>query len=605
LRARTLALAAHVLMCLGFVLLVARLFGIQVLSHAEYSAKARRQVLTVDRSPGLRGQIYDRWGELLAASTTASRLMAHPSRLGRGTDLDEGLAGTRAAWQLITRELAPLVSVDPEVLEERLTLDPRCVTLVKGVDPSVADAIREWIVREGIQGLRFDGDEIRTYPHGSLGAHVVGFVGYSNEGLSGLEHRYDDLLSGQPGRVPYERDAGGRLIHAFLGEGEPPRRGADLRLTLDLAIQSGLEDALDDIVREHSPEGLAGIVLDPRTGAVLALANRPTFDCSTPFSSGKEARGNRCLTHPYEPGSTIKPFVVSVALESGEARMTDEVDCGPGWAVFGSRTVRDVKPHRLLDVSQILVRSSNVGMSRLAQRVGCPRMRAGLHRMGLGDRMGIDLGGESRGLLRNLCDWRDNWTLVSVSFGYELTVTPLQIATLYGAIANDGVRMTPYLVEEVISPGSRSSEPPRKSRHVVEGQRIMEESTAIALRGVLRRVVAEAGGTGRRADVPGFEVAGKSGTAQRYRNGVKDGYNASFVGFAPWSSPEVVVVIVAYGVHGEHYYGGTIIAPAVRKTLECVRARLEMIHGKAILDPSDLHDGDRGTDRSPVFARAD
>ncbi len=590
LRSRSLAVFAYLMFCGIFVLLIARLFHIQITDHDDLVAKARDQFSRVEELVGSRGRILDSSGEMLAFSVSAPRLMAHPHLIGDSSD-----------HRLLAQQLSGMLGVPSSVLLQRLSLDYRCVTLKTKVFPlESVDRIQDWIDQNKIKGLRFEKDEWRVNPHGSLAAHAIGFVGDDNQGLGGIELEYDEILAGKVGRVSFQRDGKANRINSANSSDLGPKNGCDLVLTLDPAIQNGLEEALNDLVKQYRPDAAVGIVMAPKTGAILALSNRPTFDLLAPGKAKPSQRRNRAVTDPYEPGSTIKPFVLKAALEGGFVGLSDTIDCGSsGKYRFGSRVVTDVHAHGRLTVPNVVVKSSNIGMAHIGLKVGCAQMFDEFRKMTIGDRSRVDLPGEARVLLTPRKKWTPNYTLVSVSFGYEIAFTPMKLASLYCGIANGGWMMPPHIVQEVLPPaGSDLSDvvyAGLEGANRPEGKRIMKYETARTLTSILRSVVVD--GTGKNAQVSGFSVAGKSGTAQRWVDGRRDGHNSSFVAFAPAEDPEVLVLVVAYGPKGS-YYGGTVAAPAVKKTLECARARLEIIRDFGILDPTVSAIGDRTGNRT-------
>ena len=410
--------------------------------------------------------------------------------------------------------------------------------------------------------------ERRIYPQGSLAASLLGFADVDARGLEGVEHTYDQYLHGKAARILGERDG---LQRTIFVDGSLRRPDAlQVRLTLDAKLQYLAERELGRAVQTSRARAGTVLILDPRTFAILALAQVPTFDPNTPGDSAPAARRNRAISDCYEPGSTLKALLVAAALDSEQVRLQDRIFCEYGGYRVGRHTIHDVHPYGDLSVSQILIKSSNIGAAKIGQRLGKERYYQYLQGFGFGQLTGIDLPGESAGILPALQNWSPI-KLVTASFGQGVAVTPLQLASAYAVLANDGVLMRPYLVSEVLNVKGDVvyANSPTRLRQVIRPE------TAQQMLALLEHVV-EPGGTGWRAQIEGFRVAGKTGTSQKVdpRGGYSaKGRIASFVGIVPADRPQLVVLVVI-DEPGTAVYGGTVAAPVFRTIARQALAQL-------------------------------
>lgn len=509
--------------------------------------RAKRQhERTVELAPR-RGAIVDREGRPLAVTTNVESVFAIPS------DIENPRA--------VARELAPLVKMPAAELARRLSERERdFVWVARRVSDSTARAVRE----TALPGVRLLKESARRYPEGSLAASVVGYVGTDSQGLGGLESRWDEEVRGQPARVTVLRDAVQRSYAIQPGApGGAGRRttdeveGASLRLTLHAGLQHAAERALESIRAETGARTASAVVLDSRTGEILAMASVPGFDPNSWADTTAEQRRCRPVADAFEPGSTFKVITAAAAIEAGTLGPDDVVNCGGGSLTIGRKTIREHgrAAWAALPLIDVLAHSSNVGAAYIGLGLGRANFHRAVRAFGFGSRSGVDLEGENAGLLRDPSAW-SALSLPSISFGQEIGVNALQLARAFAAVANGGVLPTPYLVAEVARPGSdplRRSPPP--------GPRVLSEETSREMRRLLVRVV-EAG-TGRKAAVPGFTVAGKTGTAQKAIPGAgysPDRYVASFYGFLPAERPRVVIGVLVDEPRGRTY-GGDVAAP--------------------------------------------
>lgn len=508
---------------------------------------ARQQAREVIQRPQ-RGEIRDRNAEPLAITRDSLDIWARPALVPSDPEL--------------LALLARAIGVPAATLQRRIGRVRPFVWLRRGAPLRVEDDLR----RLGVPGVGWDMNRSRQYPHGPLAAQVVGFVNIDGRGLEGLERSLDGLLRGRAETVQMVRDARGRSVE--VGDdvpGDPAlRQGAHVTLTLDAYLQELAEQELEAVLRRFRAKAATAVVMDPRSGEVLAMANVPRFDPNRFWKSSPAERRNRAITDVYEPGSTMKGILAAAALEAGVVRPGERIDCGHGAYRVGGRTIHDHEPHGLLSFVDVVRYSSNIGSAKVAQRLGVRRYAAALRRFGFGRPTGIELPGEVSGLIRPEKSWKPI-DLVTAAYGQGLAVTPLQMARAYAVIANGGRQVLPHVVREVSdAEGSllyRFQSPPL--------ERVLSAATAAAVRDMLVAAVEE--GTGRAAAIPGIAVAGKTGTAQKVdhatgRYSARD-YVASFVGFAPANDPRVVVLVVVDSPRGSHY-GGVVAAPVFRRITE-------------------------------------
>jgi len=431
-----------------------------------------------------------------------------------------------------------------------------------------------------LPGIRLIKEAKRYYPNGSLAAHVLGFVGLDGIGLAGIEQVYNEKITGEPGKLFVEKDS---LGAAYQSSEIPAQAGQTIVLTIDQAIQYHAEAALTSAIAQSNAKSGTAIVLDPKTGEILALANAPTFDPNDVSAATPAARSNWALQNIYEPGSTFKIVAFSAAIEKGLAKPDDHIDCQMGSITVAKRVVHDHTPFGDLTISDALAKSSNVAAIKLGIRVGDPAMYDYIRSFGFGTRTGIELPGETAGLLRPVARWQPS-SIGSIAIGQEIGVTPLQMAAAFGAVANDGVRVAPHLVREIRSASGASI-----SRTTPERRPVISKETASALRGMLEGVTIN--GTAKLAQLDGYTAAGKTGTAQKI-DPVTKTYSttkhvASFVGFAPVNNPAVVIVVVIDEPSGA-YHGGDVAAPVFRDIAERILPEMGVAPDTDFKNPVEL-----------------
>lgn len=518
------------------VVLLGRGFQVQVLDGARWSERAAEQHRRRQTLPAPRGTIYDRDGVPLAASHEAYRVSIAPREL---KDRQEAAKRLRAALGLSAQ--AANRAVHP---------GRRWVVLPGRYDATVKEQL------EGLRGVYFERVLERFYPHGSLALELLGRVSGDQRALGGIELAFDSLLSGRPGTAVVRRDGRGEPIPGALVSVEQPVPGHDIYLTIDYDLQEIADEALRHALEETGASGGDMVIADPGTGEILAAVSRRAAGAQ-PWTA---------VTEPYEPGSTLKPFIVAALLEEGLATFDDSVYAEQGRYVDGGRTISDVHAYGWLTLREALRHSSNIAMAKMAQRLDPEEQYGYLRDFGFGSPTGVSYPSESGGLLRRPGQWT-GYSQASLAMGYEISVTPLQMVMAYGALANGGVLMEPRLVREVRSRDGRvrAEYEPRAVRRVVSAD------VARAVAAALAEVVEE--GTGQQASLETFAVAGKTGTARRVVGGryERGAYTASFAGFFPAEDPQLVFLVKLDRPRGE-YYGGLAAAPVTRATLAAALA---------------------------------
>jgi cell division protein FtsI (penicillin-binding protein 3) len=496
-------------------------------------ARALQQQVEDMVVPARRGTILDRHGMELAVSEDAVTVFAHPFLIHNPAR--------------VSARLAPLLGIPADDLLKKLSdRDSTFVYLRHKMDASLGHKIEQL----GIAGIDSVVEPKRTYPQGYLASQVLGIVGDANTGLAGLEYSQEDTLGGDDGRRRVVKDALGQPVS--LVETERAESGDDIKLTLDAAIQERVEAVLGEVGETYQPAGATAVVMDPRSGAILALANWPRVDANDPGSAPEYARQDRAIQFNYEPGSTFKAFTIAGALQ--EKLITpDTMLQVPMELQVADRTIGEAheEGNGPLTVAQILARSSNVGSAMIGLKLGPTRFDRWVRSFGFSKPTGVDLPGEQRGIVLDPKHYSGS-SLGNMSIGQGLSVTPIQMAAGYTAIADGGIRHEPYIVA-----GDR--EP---------GRRVVSRKTADEVSKMLEGVLA-AGGTATEASVPGYTLAGKTGTAEKPENGTysKTDFVASFIGYAPARHPRLLVSVMVDEPRGD-IYGGTVAAPAFERIME-------------------------------------
>jgi cell division protein FtsI (penicillin-binding protein 3) len=512
----------------------------------------QQQHRRVELAP-VRGPIVDRAGEALALTVDAESLYAHPRALRREADKMVALA---AALGVSAREVRRKAAAKASFVWLKRLAEPRELEAVEAL---------------GSLGVGVLPERRRVYPRGQLAVHVLGFSGIDAQGLEGIERFYDELIRPPAHVVEVGCDAHGRGLVTNPIDPQDAPVGARVELTIDAALQTVVERELVEGVRAARAAAGTVVVLDTETGAVLAIANVPTFDPNNVAAAVPGARRNRAVTDVYEPGSTFKAILTAAALDLG-ATPDDRVFCEAGHYRVGRRTVHDHHPYGWLSLAEVVQYSSNIGTTKIAQTIGDRRFHAYVRAFGFGEKTGIDAPGEVPGIVRAVETWKAI-DLATASFGQGLAVTPLQMARAFAAIANGGRLMRPFLVQRVV--GADGTVVMEQKPELV--RRVITQDTAAHLTAMLRRVVELEGGTGRRAQLPGVAVAGKTGTSQKV-DPATGRYSptarvASFVGFVPADAPRVAVAVVIDEPQGSPY-GGVVAAPIFREIAGAIVGRM-------------------------------
>jgi cell division protein FtsI (penicillin-binding protein 3) len=533
---------------MGFALLflaalLARAFFVQVIAAPELQDKAESQHVRTVQLDAPRGTVYDRDGEQLAVSQTMASVYANPNRIEDPAT--------------VARQLAPILGRPEEELVAKLSEDSYSECLARKISKAAGNKVEElelpdvWVVAE----------DKRVYPKGALAPQLLGFVGTDNEGLAGIEYQYEGVLSGTPGTMEVVSDlSGNRLATVSVEEAVP---GESITLTIDEDIQFETEKVLSAVVEQFEAKRACAVVLAPDTGEILAMANTPVFDTND-FSSVEEPdRRNMVVNDQYEPGSTFKMVVTAAALEEGLVTPETTFTLGREIQVY-DRVVHEshaesVPKTRELTVTQILAQSSNVGAVQLGLEVGKTRLVDMIGRFGFTEKLGVDFPGEAAGQMLTAEKWSGT-TIANVPIGQGIAASPLQLAAAYAAVANDGQLVQPHLVSDSIQPWKRQ---------------VVSPLVAAELRDMLLVTVED--GTGKQAQVRGYQVAGKTGTAQKVKedgSGYEvDRYIASFVGMVPAEAPRLVILVMVDEPATQHL-GAYVAAPAFAKiadfSLKCL-----------------------------------
>lgn len=537
-----------------FLTIIGRAFYLQILQHEELIKKADRQHQhRVDLTPA-RGSILDRNGTPLAESIHMDSCYAEPKRI---KDVD----GTATV-------LAPLLGMPKQELVAKLSLNKSFTWLVRWVPPDTATRIKNM----KLTGIGFAPESKRFYPNIETAAHVIGFTGRDPNGLEGIEKKYDSTILGNTGYMITERDALGRNIAIKSTVVKDSSPGNSVVLTLDKTIQFITEKELAKAVNGSNAKGGMALVMEADTGKVLAMANYPTFNPNSYSRYSLNELRNRVVADSFEPGSTFKVFTIAAALDAGVIKANDVYNCENGNYRIINRVIHDDHPHSSLSISEIIKYSSNIGSAKIGFKMGEERMSAYLRNFGFGGRTGIDLPGEASGYLKR------NWykiDLATISFGQGVSLSTVQLASALSAIANGGTLMKPYLVERILDDSGREVQ--RFEPQVV--RRVVSPETASKMTKMMETVTGE-GGTGTKAAVDGYRVAGKTGTAQKV-DPVTRTYSptkriGSFVGFVPADKPKLTIVVIIDEPQGIKY-GGVVAAPAFREIAQNTLAYLKIV----------------------------
>lgn len=530
-----------------FIALISRAFQLQVLSGQKLRKLATRQHTTVLQLPPERGIIYDRNGEKLAISIMADSVCADPSKI-----IDPAAT---------SRQIAEILDLNNEAVYKKIATPKSFCWLARRISPEQAALV----ANANIEGIFLVKEPKRFYPNGELAAHLLGFVGLDASGLEGLESKYDDSLRGKSEKLAWARDAKGKKLFLRVEKSEDQKdENTNLVLTIDNRIQYLVETRLKEAVLDKGAKGGLAIVMDPKTGEILALANQLGFNPNNIEGLSPERWRNRAITDFFDPGSTFKPFLVAGALEEKVIRETDKFFCENGNYKIADRVIHEAnrKRHGTLTVREILKYSSNIGSAKIAQKMGKEKFYGYIQNFGFGARTGIDLPGESAGLVRPVKDWVSVDTAM-IAFGQGISVTAIQLITAVSAIANNGVLMKPYVVRGIADKDNRLI----KLYTPTVVRRVVSPEVAKRLSHMLTDVVGSPDGTGKKGSIVNVSVAGKTGTSQKFdfSRGVysSEKVRTSFMGFFPADNPQVAMLVILDEPQRDKW-GGVAAAPVFK-----------------------------------------
>lgn len=541
---RLIVVLASCLAVLGLLWL--RCVWLQLLDVQGYAAMARQQYHASETLRAMRGAIVDQSGRPLAMSVPVPSVYANARQI--------------SAKQVVAQQVASVVGRDAGAIRRRLEKDRGFIWVARQVDP----AIRPALLALQDSGIGMVEELKRVYPHGGLAAHAIGFVNIDHRGLEGLELAFNGMLQGQDGYRATLRDAKGDLVIGPWTSHAAPADGYDMALTIDSVVQQAAEEALDWGVTRFRAQGGSVIVMDPHTGALLAVANRPTFDPNDPGRATADQRRNRAVTDLFEPGSIFKIVTAAALLEEGRIGPEEPIFCEQGsYRTVGRHILHDHRPHGTLSFHDVITLSSNIGTAKAAQRLKPDELYSYIQAFGFGRKTGVEMPGEISGIIAPPARWSGLSPYI-IPIGQEVAVTPIQLAVMTAVVANGGLRVRPYLVDRIQDAAGRVV----WSHAADEPLRILNPETIRVLQDMLTDAIES--GTGQLAKIQGLTVAGKTGTAQKLEpNGrySHSRYIASFVGFGPVPDSRFVIV-VNMDEPRPVYFGGVVAAPMFKRIVE-------------------------------------
>ena len=554
------------LVCAAFIALFSifsfRLIYLQAIKHDEYAGLAAEKHVYKQIIHAERGIILDANNEVLAHNVPVETVVADATLLNN----------QEAIVDLLSIELG----IPSRELTAKLSSGRRYIVIKREVPAGRASALREKLRTGNFRGIYFEHDATRVYPNGSMLCHVIGFTDFDHHGIQGVEASMDEYLHGQDGYRFIEHNRAGQEIVPYRGQERAPRDGYQVHLTVDLGLQNIVENEIDAAMQQYSPQKATIILMRPQTGEILAMANRPHFDLNLRSATKPEQMKNRAIIDMMEPGSTFKIVAAAAALNERKVRPDSSIFCENGLWNFGGSALHDHRAFSYLSVRDILIKSSNIGAAKLALTVGDQKFYEYIRRFGFGERTGVELPGEINGLIRPPQAW-SKISITRIPMGQEIGVTPLQMTIAMATIANGGKLIVPRIVKSITTAEGKtiSSLSPVVLRQVISSETAKEISDA------LRGVVSDAG-TAAAAAVPGFTIAGKTGTAQKVdpRGGYEQGkYVVSFVGYLPAEHPEFVGLVVLDDAHTskpELNYGGLVAGPIFARLAEKAARYLDL-----------------------------
>jgi cell division protein FtsI (penicillin-binding protein 3)/stage V sporulation protein D (sporulation-specific penicillin-binding protein) len=555
-----------VLVCTGFIGLFSvfsfRLIYLQAIKHDEYAGLAaekhvHRQIIHAER-----GLILDAKDEVLAQNVPLQTIVADATHLN----------DRQATVALVSQELG----IASSELAQKLAGERRYIVLKREVPAGTANTLREKLRAQKLRGIYFERDAKRVYPNGSMLCHVIGFTDFDDHGIQGIEASMEEYLRGQDGYRFIEQNRAGQEIVPYRGQERAARDGYQVHLTVDLGLQNIVENEIDAAMAQYSPQKATIILMRPQTGEILAMANRPNFDLNLRSEARPEQMKNRAIIDLMEPGSTFKIVAAAAALNERKVRPDSSIFCENGLWSFGGAALHDHRAFSNLSVREILIKSSNIGAAKLALTVGEEKFYEYIRRFGFGERTGIELPGEINGLIRPPKSW-SKISITRIPMGHEVGVTPLQMTVAMATIANGGKLIMPRIVKSITTSDGNSV----SSLAPVVLRQVIAPETAKEIGEALRGVVSDSG-TAAAAAVPGFVIAGKTGTAQKVdpRGGYEQGkYVVSFAGYLPAEHPEFVGLVVLDDAHTskpELNYGGLVAGPIFSRVAQKAARYLDL-----------------------------
>ncbi len=525
-----------------FTVIGAKAFHLQVYRSPWLAQKASSQYEKFLKSSGNRGTVYDRNLREMAVTVDVASIAARPSEIKN--------------LQSTSKALAKALNTDYRKIKQGLKSKSPFVWIKRQASPKETEAVSAL----ELDGIEFVPERNRFYPNKTLASQALGFTGLDGYGLEGIEFAYDRYLRGSDNNFTVFKDALGKVFDEKQ-KNDGNTDGHNIILTIDGTVQYIAEDALSEGVKEYSARSGMAIVMEPQTGAILAMAQVPFFNPNAYTDFNKELWRNRAITDPFEPGSTMKIFSAAAAIESGNIKAHDIFYCENGTYKIGRNVVHDIKKHGWLSLQQIIKYSSNIGAVKISEKLGPERLYSMFRKFGFGDKTGIDSPGETAGSLSHY----KNWTTVdtgSIAFGYGVSVSALQLIAAVSAIANDGMLMKPYLVQAITDESGQ----PLKQFQPQAVRRVITKQTALTIKAIMKTVITS-GGTGTSAALENYTVCGKTGTTRKLdESGTYSNtkHIASFVGFTPADKPQLAILVVIDEPQGKHY-GGTVAAPVFRR----------------------------------------
>ena len=522
-----------------------RLFNIQIANGEKYYEKGHTQGITKEILPALRGNIFDTNGAPLTRNTIHYTIAADPSQV-----LNK---------QNVAKELSKLTGKPVNYYIKKLNVKNSFAYLERNLQKKYAQPI----IEKHFDGIIIQRHSSRLYPQDNIGGQLVGFTNIDDEGLIGIEHIYDKQLSGTDGWIIKQRSGMGNVNVKNSYPKQKPIDGADVHLTINIEYQSVLQEELLKQLKKTAAVSATGIIINPQTGAILAMTSLPDFNPNKPNKSATKNQKIRACTDQFEPGSTFKIVAATAAIDKNFIKIDDEFDCENGTYQYKSITINDHKPHNVLTFGEIIEQSSNIGIIKIASHIGDKSLHDYAQNYGFGTPTNIGLKAESSGTLRKLSEW-SQISLAEISMGHEVGITVLQLAMAYGAVANGGILLKPYIVNNInnIDGVSIYSEEPTVTRKIAS-ENVMDQLSQLLIKAVEN-------GTGIEADIPGWQVAGKTGTAQKYIDGVYSHtkFVSNFVGYLPANNPQLLCVITLDEPQLGYHWGGTGAAPVFKRVME-------------------------------------